>query len=102
MLSRWLVGGCFAHQFFNATKSKPLLPRLHQLPRLPKRMAHSSLDGIDLGGMRKAYKKSDEAFLESDMVSTDPLQQFGEWFKIASEIDDGSEANAMVLATATK
>lgn len=97
------IGGSLAYKFFSAAKSHRVCTASHVRLLLSTRtMAHSSLGDIDLAGMRKAYKNSSDAFLESQMVSTDPFQQFGEWFKQANELDDGSEANAMVLATATK
>ncbi|KAJ8024471.1 Pyridoxine-5'-phosphate oxidase [Holothuria leucospilota] len=101
MIIRQLTHPRFLHQLVLVSKSHPLLQRPSYLPPV-KAMSHSGLDGIDLAGMRKPYKTGHEAFLESDMVSTDPFKQFSEWFKIASQTDGTGEVNAMVLSTASK
>ncbi|XP_033639337.1 pyridoxine-5'-phosphate oxidase-like isoform X2 [Asterias rubens] len=62
----------------------------------------SSTNGIDVAGMRKAYKASHESFQENNLVAREPIAQFAEWFKEASKVDSIGEANAMTLATATK
>ncbi|XP_022096785.1 pyridoxine-5'-phosphate oxidase-like isoform X1 [Acanthaster planci] len=62
----------------------------------------SSPNGIDVAGMRKAYKAGHEAFTEDELVSKEPIGQFAAWFKVASEQDSIGEANAMTLATASK
>ncbi len=62
----------------------------------------SSTNGIDVAGMRKAYKASHESFQENNLVAREPIAQFAEWFKEASKVDCIGEANAMTLATASK
>ncbi|KAF2352035.1 putative Pyridoxamine 5'-phosphate oxidase [Trinorchestia longiramus] len=57
---------------------------------------------IDIGGMRHPYKTSKELFLESDLVSKEPVGQFKVWFEEACANDKIMEANAMCLATATR
>ncbi|XP_077978525.1 pyridoxine/pyridoxamine 5'-phosphate oxidase-like isoform X2 [Glandiceps talaboti] len=62
----------------------------------------SGPDGLDVAGMRKAYKGGHQAFIESDLESRDPIAQFTAWFKLACDDPKIGEANAMTLATATK
>jgi len=57
---------------------------------------------VDLGGMRKAYKSSEEAFTENKLVAREPFAQFDAWFKLAAQTRGIEEPNAMCLATATK
>ncbi|XP_072179548.1 pyridoxine-5'-phosphate oxidase-like [Diadema setosum] len=61
-------------------------------------------NGIDVAGMRKAYKAGHQAFTEGDLTSLDPITQFSSWFKAACEATENSktEANAMTIATASK
>ncbi|KAM6897471.1 pyridoxine-5'-phosphate oxidase [Xenentodon cancila] len=57
---------------------------------------------MDLSNMRKKYKGDEECFEESQLVSLDPIKQFGNWFDEATKCPDIGEANAMCIATATK
>nr|XP_045619310.1 pyridoxine/pyridoxamine 5'-phosphate oxidase-like isoform X2 [Procambarus clarkii]XP_045619311.1 pyridoxine/pyridoxamine 5'-phosphate oxidase-like isoform X2 [Procambarus clarkii] len=57
---------------------------------------------VDIGGMRKPYKESTEAFTEDDLVSQEPIGQFAAWFNEACQNLSIVESNAMCLATATK
>ncbi|KAF5906348.1 pyridoxine-5'-phosphate oxidase, partial [Clarias magur] len=57
---------------------------------------------LDLGDMRKKYKGDEETFEENQLISLDPIKQFGEWFDQATKCPEIGEANAMCLATATK
>lgn len=56
---------------------------------------------MDLSGMRKKYKGDEECFEESQLVSLDPITQFGTWFDEATKCPEIGEANAMCIATAT-
>ena len=62
----------------------------------------SSINGIDVAGMRKPYMAPHEAFQEDNMTAREPLAQFAAWFKMAMEEESIVEANAMTLATASK
>ncbi|XP_008312662.1 pyridoxine-5'-phosphate oxidase [Cynoglossus semilaevis] len=64
----------------------------------------STLDrnNMDLSNMRKKYKGDEECFKESQLVSLDPIEQFGNWFEKATKCPEILEANAMCIATATK
>ncbi|XP_047673580.1 pyridoxine-5'-phosphate oxidase [Tachysurus fulvidraco] len=57
---------------------------------------------MDLSDMRKKYKGDDESFEEDQLISLDPIKQFGEWFDQATKCPEIGEANAMCLATASK
>ncbi|KAG7227739.1 hypothetical protein INR49_029504 [Caranx melampygus] len=57
---------------------------------------------MDLSNMRKKYKGDEECFEESQLVSLDPIKQFGNWFDEATKCPEIGEANAMCIATATK
>ncbi|KAF3853930.1 hypothetical protein F7725_014618 [Dissostichus mawsoni] len=58
----------------------------------------SSADtNMDLSNMRKKYKGD-----ETQLVSLDPITQFGNWFNQATKCPKIGEANAMCIATATK
>ncbi|MCJ8738543.1 hypothetical protein PDJAM_G00037000 [Pangasius djambal] len=57
---------------------------------------------MDLSNMRKKYKGDEESFEEDQLISLDPMKQFGEWFDQAAKCPEIGEANAMCLATATK
>ncbi|XP_017338576.1 pyridoxine-5'-phosphate oxidase [Ictalurus punctatus] len=57
---------------------------------------------MDLSDMRKKYKSDEEAFEEDQLISLDPIKQFGEWFDQATKCPEIGEANAMCLSTATK
>jgi len=57
---------------------------------------------IDIGGMRKKYKRKDETFTEKDLVCKEPIGQFKMWFDKACNISNIEEANAMCLATSSK
>ncbi|KAG9267839.1 pyridoxine-5'-phosphate oxidase [Astyanax mexicanus] len=57
---------------------------------------------MDLSNMRKKYKGDAECFEEDQLVSLDPIKQFGEWFDQATKCPEIGEANAMCIATATK
>ncbi|XP_029383797.1 pyridoxine-5'-phosphate oxidase [Echeneis naucrates] len=57
---------------------------------------------MDLSDMRKKYKGDEECFEESQLVSLDPIKQFGNWFDEATKCPEIGEANAMCIATATK
>lgn len=52
--------------------------------------------------MRIKYKDKRETFLESDLVSKEPIGQFKAWFDDACKAPGVMEANAMCLATASK
>lgn len=43
-----------------------------------------------------------QCFEESQLVSLDPIKQFGNWFDEATKCPEIGEANAMCIATATK
>lgn len=43
-----------------------------------------------------------QSFEEDQLISLDPIKQFGEWFNQATQCPDIGEANSMCLATATK
>ncbi|XP_036428678.1 pyridoxine-5'-phosphate oxidase [Colossoma macropomum] len=62
----------------------------------------SDLKAMDLSDMRKKYKGDDECFEENQLVSLDPIKQFGEWFDQATKCPEIGEPNAMCIATATK
>ncbi|XP_030255938.1 pyridoxine-5'-phosphate oxidase [Sparus aurata] len=64
----------------------------------------STSDGttMDLSDMRKKYKGDEDCFEESQLVSLDPIKQFGNWFDQATKCPEVGEANAMCIATATK
>ncbi|XP_068439490.1 pyridoxine-5'-phosphate oxidase [Clinocottus analis] len=66
------------------------------------RKSSSDPTNMDLSDMRKKYKGDEECFEESQLVSLDPIQQFGDWFNEASKCPEVGEANAMCIATATK
>lgn len=53
-------------------------------------------------GMRIRYKEKSETFTEDQLVSKEPFGQFKAWFEQACNTPGIGEANAMVLATATK
>ncbi|XP_053270293.1 pyridoxine-5'-phosphate oxidase [Pleuronectes platessa] len=57
---------------------------------------------MDLSDMRKKYKGDEECFEENQLVSLDPIKQFGNWFDEATSCPEIGEANAMCIATATK
>ncbi|XP_037547179.1 pyridoxine-5'-phosphate oxidase [Nematolebias whitei] len=57
---------------------------------------------MDLSNMRKKYKADEECFEESQLVSLDPIKQFGNWFDEATKCPEIGEANAMCVATAAK
>ncbi|XP_063077177.1 pyridoxine-5'-phosphate oxidase [Engraulis encrasicolus] len=57
---------------------------------------------MDLSDMRKKYKGDDQCFEEDQLVSLDPINQFGNWFDAATKCPEVGEANAMCIATATK
>ncbi|XP_076007584.1 pyridoxine-5'-phosphate oxidase [Genypterus blacodes] len=56
---------------------------------------------MDLSDMRKSYKGDEESFEENQLVSLDPIKQFGDWFDQATKCPKIGEANAMCIATAT-
>lgn len=60
------------------------------------------LNLVNLGDMRKPYNDKHTTFLESSLVSKEPIKQFKEWFDLASKTENIKEANSMCLATATK
>ena len=43
-----------------------------------------------------------QCFEESQLVSLDPIKEFGNWFDQATKCPEVGEANAMCIATATK
>lgn len=51
--------------------------------------------------MRISYRTLKEAFLESDLVAREPIEQFKHWFEEASNHPHIPEPNAMALATST-
>lgn len=57
---------------------------------------------VDIKGMRVKYNEEEDAFLEEDLCSKEPIGQFREWFEDACKCEDIVEVNAMTLATATK
>ncbi|KAM9831612.1 pyridoxine-5'-phosphate oxidase [Neosynchiropus ocellatus] len=63
---------------------------------------HTSDSTMDLSDMRKKYKGDEECFEENQLVSLDPIKQFGNWFDAATQCPEVGEANAMCIATATK
>ncbi|XP_042254150.1 pyridoxine-5'-phosphate oxidase [Thunnus albacares] len=66
------------------------------------RKATSDRTSMDLSDMRKKYKGDEECFEESQLVSLDPVKQFGNWFDDATKCPAIGEANAMCISTATK
>merc|ERR1719357_570947 len=44
------------------------------------RKSSSGGSSMDLSDMRKKYKGDEECFEESQLVSLDPIKQFGNWF----------------------
>ncbi|CAH2101908.1 unnamed protein product [Euphydryas editha] len=56
----------------------------------------------DIGGMRHNYKEREDIFLEKDLVSKEPFNQFKAWFDEACTRKEILEPNAMCLSTATK
>ncbi|XP_010864481.1 pyridoxine-5'-phosphate oxidase [Esox lucius] len=65
-----------------------------------KSTSHST--AMDLSDMRKKYKGDKECFEENQLVSLDPIKQFGDWFDQATKCPEIGEPNAMCLATSTK
>nr|XP_006638366.2 PREDICTED: pyridoxine-5'-phosphate oxidase isoform X1 [Lepisosteus oculatus] len=61
-----------------------------------------TVTSMDLSNMRKSYKGDAEAFEENQLVSLDPILQFGDWFEQATKCPAIGEANAMCLATCSK
>lgn len=57
---------------------------------------------MDLGPMRKSYRRDQEAFEETQLASLDPMKQFATWFEEAVQCPGIGEANAMCLATCTR
>ncbi|KAG9346246.1 hypothetical protein JZ751_008071 [Albula glossodonta] len=53
------------------------------------------ITAMDLSDMRKKYKGDEECFEEDQLVSLDPIKQFGEWFEEATKCPEVGEANAM-------
>ncbi|XP_029312228.1 pyridoxine-5'-phosphate oxidase [Cottoperca gobio] len=66
------------------------------------RKSSSEPTNMDLSDMRKKYKGDEDCFEESQLVSLDPIKQFGNWFDQATKCPEIGEANAMCIATATK
>uniref|UniRef100_A0A3Q4AAR7 pyridoxal 5'-phosphate synthase n=1 Tax=Mola mola TaxID=94237 RepID=A0A3Q4AAR7_MOLML len=66
------------------------------------RKSTSDRTTMDLSDMRKKYKGDEECFEESQLVSLDPIKQFGDWFDQATTCPEIGEPNAMCIATATK
>lgn len=56
----------------------------------------------DISSMRIKYKDKHELFLESSLVSKEPIGQFKAWFDYACSTPTVNEPNAMCLATASK
>ncbi|KAG7492402.1 hypothetical protein MATL_G00013990 [Megalops atlanticus] len=71
---------------------------------LPSRFSTKSTGStvMDLSNMRKKYKGDEECFEEDQLISLDPIKQFGYWFDEATKCPDIGEANAMCIATCTK
>ena len=53
----------------------------------------------DIADMRKAYHGEENTFLESNLVSQDPMKQFNNWLEYACQYPGIQEPNAMTLAT---
>ncbi|TMS21863.1 Pyridoxine-5'-phosphate oxidase [Larimichthys crocea] len=66
------------------------------------RKSTSDRASMDLSCMRKEYRGDEQSFEESQLVSLDPIKQFGNWFDEAAKCPKISEPNAMCIATATK
>uniref|UniRef100_A0A3B4Z1X0 pyridoxal 5'-phosphate synthase n=1 Tax=Stegastes partitus TaxID=144197 RepID=A0A3B4Z1X0_9TELE len=66
------------------------------------RKSSGETTSMDLSDMRKKYKGDEECFEESQLVSLDPIKQFGNWFDDATKCPEIGEANAMCIATASK
>uniref|UniRef100_A0A4W5JAT1 pyridoxal 5'-phosphate synthase n=1 Tax=Hucho hucho TaxID=62062 RepID=A0A4W5JAT1_9TELE len=62
----------------------------------------SDSTAMDLSGMRKKYKGDEECFEENQLVSLDPIKQFGDWFDQATKCPEIGEPNAMCIATSTE
>lgn len=48
------------------------------------------------------FLQPSQSFEEDQLISLDPIKQFGEWFDQATKCPEIGEANAMCLATASK
>lgn len=59
------------------------------------------MDG-NIQGMRKQYRDDCDTFDIKDLVSRDPISQFGSWFQEACKHPDIKEPNAIALATASR
>ncbi|XP_014459152.2 pyridoxine-5'-phosphate oxidase isoform X2 [Alligator mississippiensis] len=57
---------------------------------------------MDLGALRKSYRRDEEAFEEKQLASLDPIKQFSVWFEEAMQCPSIGEVNAMCLATCTR
>ncbi|XP_053197447.1 pyridoxine-5'-phosphate oxidase [Scomber japonicus] len=66
------------------------------------RKATTDSTSMDLSDMRKKYKGDEECFEENQLVSLDPVKQFGNWFDDATKCSAVGEPNAMCISTATK
>ncbi|TKS89460.1 Pyridoxine-5'-phosphate oxidase [Collichthys lucidus] len=66
------------------------------------RKSTSDRTSMDLSCMRKEYRGEEQSFEESQLVSLDPIKQFGNWFDEAAKCPKISEPNAMCIATASK
>jgi len=62
----------------------------------------SSVDDVNIQGMRTKYHGKENTFLETDLQSVDPIKQFKIWFEEAVKTPGIAEANAMCLATSSK
>ncbi|KAM6964513.1 pyridoxine-5'-phosphate oxidase [Tautogolabrus adspersus] len=80
------------------------LAAVHKSVFLQSFSRKSTSDGatMDLSDMRKKYKGDEECFEESQLVSLDPIKQFGDWFDQATKCPEIGEANAMCIATASE
>ncbi|XP_061085393.1 pyridoxine-5'-phosphate oxidase isoform X2 [Conger conger] len=78
------------------------LPAGRETGRLFFSIKPTDTTAMDLSDMRKKYKGDGECFEEDQLVSLDPIKQFGNWFDEATKCPDIGEANAMCVSTCTK
>ncbi|XP_063383520.1 pyridoxine/pyridoxamine 5'-phosphate oxidase-like isoform X2 [Cydia fagiglandana] len=57
---------------------------------------------VDISGLRKQCRSKDEAFLEKDLVSKEPIGQFKAWYDEVCAAKDVLFPGAMCLATASQ
>ncbi|XP_054286748.1 pyridoxine/pyridoxamine 5'-phosphate oxidase-like isoform X1 [Macrosteles quadrilineatus] len=73
-----------------------------QFSRFLSSINMGSENEINIQGMRTKYHGKENTFLETDLQSIDPINQFKIWFDEAAKTPGIAEANSMCLATASK